>query len=96
MDMIKILLPLLVICGLILYIIFTFKKNAKNEHKENINQSESASTEDTQGEVTYMNLGMSIGVCFGVAYGIIFDNFAIGISLGMLFGMAIGVSIKQE
>lgn len=83
MEILRIILPLLIVCVVVVYMIYTAKKRQ--------------GTDKDEGEETYMSEGMSIGICLGVAVSTALDGeLAIGISVGMMLGMAIGMSIKKK
>ena len=83
MEILRIILPLLIVCVVVVYMIYTAKKRQ--------------GTDKDEGEETYMSEGMSIGICLGVAVSTALDGeLAIGISVGMMLGMCIGMSIKKK
>ena len=83
MEILRIILPLLIVCVVVVYFIYSVKKRQ--------------GTDKDNGEETYMSEGMSIGICLGVAVSTALDGeLAIGISVGMMLGMAIGMSIKKK
>lgn len=83
MEILRIILPLLIVCVVVVYMIYTAKKRQ--------------GTDKGEGEETYMSEGMSIGICLGVAVSTALDGeLAIGISVGMMLGMCIGMSIKKK
>lgn len=83
MEILRIILPLLIVCVVVVYMIYTAKKRQ--------------GTDKDEGEETYMSEGMSIGICLGVAASTALDGeLAIGISVGMMLGMCIGMSIKKK
>lgn len=85
MDILRIILPLLLVCVVVVYIIRTVKKRQGTDKCE-------------KTEETYMPEGMSIGMCLGIAVSIAMDadNIAIGLSVGMMLGMSVGMSIKKK
>lgn len=83
MEILRIILPLIIVCVVVVYMIYTAKKRQ--------------GTDKDEGEETYMSEGMSIGICLGVAVSTALDGeLAIGISVGMMLGMCIGMSIKKK
>lgn len=74
MDIIRVLLPVILISVLAIFTITIAKKKTKN-HKS-----------DERQEENYMSEGMAVGMCLGTAAGIALDigNIAIGMSIGML------------
>lgn len=83
MEILRIILPLLIVCVVVVYMIYTAKKRQ--------------GTDKDEGEETYMSEGMSIGICLGVAVSTALDGeLAIGISVGMMLGMSVGMSIKKK
>lgn len=84
MEILRIILPLLLVCVVVVYIIRTAKKRQGADKNE--------------GEETYMSEGMAIGMCLGIAVSIAMDadNIAIGLSVGMMLGMSVGMSIKKK
>lgn len=86
MDIIKIILPVLLISSLAIYTIRITKKKSARQKPEEI-----------QKDDTHMSEGMAIGMCLGTAIGISLgeDNLAIGMSVGMLVGMLAGMNYKK-
>lgn len=84
MEILRIILPLLMVCAIVIYTLYAAKKMQNDDKGE-------------KTEETYMSEGMSIGICLGVAASTAMDgDLAIGISVGMMLGMAIGMSIKKK
>lgn len=84
MEILRIILPLLMACAIVIYTLYAAKKMQNDDKGE-------------KTEETYMSEGMSIGICLGVAASTAMDgDLAIGISVGMMLGMAIGMSIKKK
>lgn len=86
MEIIKIILPVILISLLAIFTINISKKKWKNNNREG-----------KQKEENYMSEGMAIGMCLGTAVGIAFgkENLAIGMSIGMLLGMIIGMNNEK-
>lgn len=85
MEILRIILPLLMVCAIVIYTLYAAKKMQNDDKGE-------------KTEETYMSEGMSIGICLGVAVSIAMDadNIAIGLSVGMMLGMSVGMSIKKK
>lgn len=84
MEILRIILPLLMVCAIVIYTLYAAKKMQNDDKGE-------------KTEENYMSEGMSIGICLGVAVSTALDgDLAIGISVGMMLGMAIGMSIKKK
>lgn len=85
MEILRIILPLLMVCAIVIYTLYAAKKMQNDDKGE-------------KTEETYMSEGMAIGMCLGIAVSIAMDadNIAIGLSVGMMLGMAIGMSIKKK
>ncbi len=84
MEILRIILPLLIVCVVVVYFIYSVKKRQ--------------GTDKDNGEETYMSEGMAIGMCLGTAISTALDtdNVAIGMSVGMMLGMCIGMSMKKK
>lgn len=89
MEIIKIILPVVIISLTVVYIVFLTNKKEKQDQNNN--------EEDSKKENNYMTEGMSIGMCWGTAIAIIIDPEKLGlyIPLGMMFGMLVGMNIKK-
>lgn len=87
MEILKIILPVFLICVLAVYVIFIAKKKARNK-----------SDEDEHKALDFMSEGMAIGMCLGTAAGIALgkENLAITMSIGMLLGMLIGMNYEKN
>ena len=85
MDILRAMLPVILVSIVVVYRIHTTKKKA--------NKKETDKTEET-----YLTEGMTIGMCLGTAVGIALnmENIAIGMSMGMLFGMLVGMASKNS
>lgn len=86
MEILRIILPVFLICILAVYAVYNAKK--KTVYKSN---------EDKQKSENNMSEGMAIGMCLGTAVGIALgkENLAVGMSMGMLLGMVIGMNSKK-
>lgn len=86
MAILRIILPVFLICVLAVYAVFSAKK--KTGYKSN---------EDKQKSENNISEGMAIGMCLGTAVGIALgkENLAVGMSMGMLLGMVIGMNSKK-
>lgn len=80
MEILRIILPLLMVCAIVIYTLYAAKKMQNDDKGE-------------KTEETYMSEGMSIGMCLGFAISTALggDNgdTAIGLSVGMMLGMSI-------
>lgn len=84
MEILRIILPLLMVCAIVIYTLYAAKKMQNDDKGE-------------KTEETYMSEGMSIGMCLGFAISTALrGDTAIGLSVGMMLGMAIGMSIKKK
>lgn len=84
MEILRIILPLLMVCAIVIYTLYAAKKMQNDDKGE-------------KTEENYMSEGMSIGMCLGFAISTALrGDTAIGISVGMMFGVAIGMSIKKK
>lgn len=84
MENLRIILPLLMVCAIVIYTLYAAKKMQNDDKGE-------------KTEETYMSEGMSIGMCLGLAISTALrGDTAIGLSVGMMLGMAIGMSIKKK
>lgn len=88
MDIIKIILPIVLISLTAVYIVKMADKRAKQDKENN---------EEDNEKDNYMAEGMAIGMCLGTAIGIAFgqENIAVGTSIGMMLGMSVGMNIKK-
>ena len=84
MDILRAILPVILVSLVMVYLIHTTKKKAKRE-------------ETDKAEESYLTEGMTIGMCLGTAVGIALnmENVAIGLSVGMLIGMLVGMASKK-
>ena len=78
MEILRIILPVFLICILAVYAVYNAKK--KTGYKSN---------EDKQKSGNNISEGMAIGMCLGTAVGIALgkENLAVGMLLGMIIGM---------
>lgn len=84
MEILRIILPLLMVCAIVIYTLYAAKKMQNDDKGE-------------KTEENYMSEGMSIGMCLGFAISTAMrGDTAIGLSVGMMLGMAIGMSIKKK
>lgn len=84
MEILRIILPLLMVCAIVIYTLYVAKKMQNDDKGE-------------KTEENYMSEGMSIGMCLGFAISTALrGDTAIGLSVGMMLGMAIGMSIKKK
>ncbi|MFR7871311.1 MAG: DUF2700 domain-containing protein [Fenollaria timonensis] len=84
MEILRIILPLLMVCAIVIYTLYAAKKMQNDDKGE-------------KTEENYMSEGMSIGMCLGFAISTALrGDTAIGLSVGMMLGMAIGMSIKKK
>lgn len=84
MEILRIILPLLMVCAIVIYTLYAAKKMQNDDKGE-------------KTEENYMSEGMSIGMCLGFAISTALrGDTAIGLSVGMMLGMSIGMSIKKK
>lgn len=85
MEILRIILPLLMVCAIVIYTLYAAKKMQNDDKGE-------------KTEENYMSEGMAIGMCLGIAVSIAMDadNIATGLSVGMMLGMSVGMSIKKK
>lgn len=93
MDIIKIILPIVLISLTAVNIVKTVNKKAKQDKENNEEDNEK---EDNEKE-NYLAEGMAIGMCLGTAIGttVGLEYIAIFTSIGMMFGMIVGMNIKK-
>lgn len=85
MEILKIILPILLLGISLVFLIKKLDKKNKNFEGEN-----------SKNEKNYLAEGIGLGLIFGAAFGSLFNNMGYWIPIGMLFGLIIGQAIKKE
>lgn len=84
-EIIRIVLPVLLIGPLVIYAVMIARKKEKSDGKK-------------EEDEDYMSYGMAIGMCLGTLFAIAFDfeNIGFGAAIGMSLGMIFGMNCKKS